>query len=160
MFSSSLFWVMLFVLISLIAVFTVPKPRIVITLPFALLSGFVLSFGMMYLYVNVFHWWKFNYTGTFSVAGVPLLSSLSWTPAVIIYTHFLSRLKKKWQFYGYILGASVATAFSVQILVIMNYVEFIKWNIFYTFVMALVLFSGLNYYLSHITLLKREEGVF
>ncbi len=159
MFAGSLFWLFLFVMLSLIMVLTVPESRIWKILPFGLVSGFVLSFGLMYLYVNVFHWWRFNYPGVFSLAGVPLLASLSWTPAVIIYTHFLSWLKKKWLFYGYVAGAALLTALFVQWLVAVNYLEFIRWNFFYTVIMALILLSALNYYLAQTTLLKGEEAV-
>ncbi len=159
MLGGSLFWIILFILLSLVTIIAVPRSKILKILPFSLVSGFILSFVLMYLYVNIFRWWEFNYPGVISLAGVPLFASLSWTPAVIIYSHFLSWPKGKWLFYGYIAGAALATALFVQWLVLVNYVEFIRWNFFYTIVMALVLFSVLNYYLAKVNLLKGEEVV-
>jgi len=152
----SLFWILGFVVLSLAVFILVPVNRVMKLIPFALVTGFMLSLILMYFFVNVFHLWRFNYTAVFSFAGIPIFASLSWTPAVILYAHYLGRMETRTAYYGYTAAVAVIIAVVVQGLVLAGYLVFIRWNFFYTFVMGFVIFLGVSFYLSRQALAKRR----
>ncbi len=154
----SLFWIEIFLFFSVMMLIFVPRPRIVRLLPFGLVGGFIISLILIYFLGPVFGFWRFNYPSIISVSGIPLFASLSWLPVEIIYAHWLYRSGNRLTYYAFWAGMSLFSAVFTQGLVYINYLNYFRWNFYYTLIVDLVLHGVLTYYLTRVQILKGETG--
>ncbi len=154
----SLFWIEIFLFLSIMMVIFVPRPRIIRLLPYGLVAGFGLSLTLVYLLGPVAGLWRFNYPGPLSIAGIPVFASLAWTPVEIVFAHWLYRSKYQWKYYAFWAGISLFSASFTQGLVYLNYLVFSGWNFYYTLLVDLILHVAITYYLARVQLLDGETG--
>jgi hypothetical protein len=152
------FWPgLLFVLTFLMLIF-VPRERITRLLPLGLIAGFGGGIALLSLLVRFLGYWGFNYPGVFSVSGFSLWAALAWTPVVIIFVHFLYHPDTRQGLYGYVFAFALTTAFFVQWLGSIGHLTFRGWNIWMTFLAALILY-GLTAYAAFRTGMVRDRSL-
>lgn len=142
-----LLWVDIFFGFMFAMVITVPRKAIRQYITVAFFSGFGQGIIVTALLSSILDFWKFNYTDTFSLDGVPIFIVLAWVPVVIIYSYYFYRFKKPSEIFAYIMAFSLATSLFVHWLVRAGFLIFLKWNSLYTVILAFLLFSPLTYML-------------
>ncbi len=137
----------LFILTGLtISMFVIIPPKLLLELSYiGFLFGFVQALTLIGLGQVYFRF--FLLVGDPTVFGVPLISSLSWIPAVIIYAYYFKTadtLIKKIALLALTGAGAVAAQY---ILTIAGMWESLNWNLFYTFLLAIFAHTLISTYL-------------
>ncbi|MBM7557906.1 CBO0543 family protein [Halanaerobacter jeridensis] len=144
--SISLIWIYLFAGLTILLFLIVPRKQVMKLLPFGFIAGFGLAFILQYFAVNIFRWWKFNYA-LVDVLNAPVGVSLSWVPAVMIFAYFWQEADSKLKQLIYIIIFSLGTTIVEYSFVILDYRQYINWNVYLTFILAFIIHSILAAYL-------------
>ena len=154
--SESLIWVGLVAMLTLAMFLTVPLPNINRLLLFGLVGGFGLGIVVMTIMDPVLHLSGYKFASLPGWLGIPVLAAMAWFPAEIIFANYLAKMDNKTSVYLFV----VATAFGATLL---DYLclrigirEFIKWNLFNSFLLSLAIHTALAYYL-RVTGYAREK---
>ncbi|GAB6098805.1 hypothetical protein JCM16358_06840 [Halanaerocella petrolearia] len=142
-----LIWFYLSVILTIGMFFLVPTERVIELLPFGLVGGFGVAVIVQYLAVDLFNLWQFK-AELLSIKGIPVGILLSWIPPVIIFGHFWRELGSNLERGAYILGFAVATTIMEYVFVVTGYRKYLYWNVYLTFLLAVVIHIGLGYYLA------------
>ncbi|WP_459836433.1 hypothetical protein [Halanaerobaculum tunisiense] len=127
--------------------FLVPLEKIKELLPFGLVGGFVLAVIIQYLAVDLLKLWRFN-VAFLSFKGIPIAVLLAWIPPVIVFRYFWFRIGSALGKMLYILFFALSTTAFEYASVLFNYRDYLNWNVFLTFALALVVHLGLGYYIT------------
>ncbi|AGB40722.1 hypothetical protein Halha_0749 [Halobacteroides halobius DSM 5150] len=143
----SLVWIYLFLILAVGMILVVPTEKIRDLLPFGLVGGFLVAIIIQYLAVNIFRLWEFNYA-LVPLAGFPLGVGLAWVPPEIVFGYFWPSLETKLTRVMYILFFAIVSTLLEYLFLLMGYRKYLNWNIYSTFLLAVVIHSALAYYLT------------
>jgi hypothetical protein len=141
----SLVWFYFFLVLFLGMVFIVPKVKIKELLPFGIVGGFILAFIIQYLAVNVFDFWEFT-SGAVVWNNIPMGVLISWVPPTILFGYLYYQMKFK---LGLIVGFALGTTLVEYGFIVAGYREYLNWNPYLTFLLALGTHLGLAAYLKY-----------
>lgn len=122
---------------------------------FGMIWGSIFEATIIFL-ANIFNLLKYQHAYPFTVLGLPLFFSLGWTPAVMLFLHFLPSKKTGYAYYIYIIGFALINAANDEVFHQIGLLDYIHWNPFVRFIISLPYFYWLAI---HYTNLK-SKGVF
>lgn len=114
----------------------------------ALWGGIILTIFVQILGVHIFNWWEFRYD-YFTIIGIPFSLVAAWTAEVILFANYMPE-RPSWQAL-YILSFAFATTMTNVYFVINGLQILTRWNLFYTFLLALVIHSFIAYVIMPLT---------
>lgn len=117
-----------------LVIFIVPYKYIKKLLPYAFLGGFIYTWIVQYIAVDILQYWAFP-TDIFMVFGIPFFFVFSWFAVTILYGYILYQYPKD-QLWIIIFFVSWATA-NNYISVYLNQIYFLSWTIAQTFMFAI-----------------------
>ncbi len=141
----SLVYPVFFMMLTIIMLVMVPRRRIVDLLPFGLIGGLGIALLVQSAAILYLGLWQWKYTEPFGWRGLPLFISAAWIPVEIIFAHYIHETPKEMTL-PYVLGfAGAATAVDWWF-VRGGYQVPIRWSVFSTFVLGLVIHALLALY--------------
>lgn len=120
------------------------------------LSRFGFWFGLVQAFVVMGvgqYYGLFRAVGDPNLLGIPLLTSISWIPPVIVFARFFQLADNIWKVAGYVLVFASGTAMVQYFQKLLGMWESVNWNPFYTFLLAMATHSLMAGYL----MLRREK---
>lgn len=111
-----------------------------------LVGGLGISFVLTYLMHNVFGFWNFV-GGDIIIYGIPLCLAAVWMPLVMIYSYWVSKSSNLYQIAGVIAGFALLATAAHWYYVTQGMLIFVRWSVFYTFILAVAIHIALLYYL-------------
>jgi hypothetical protein len=123
---------------------------------FGLIWGSGFTTLIIFLVDNVLNLVKYQHAYPFTIAKLPLFFDLAWTPAVIIYLHFLPRKKLGYAYHSYIITFCLFNAANDEVFHQIGLLKYVHWNPFYRFLISLPYFYWLA---THYRKLE-SQGVF
>lgn len=123
---------------------------------FGLIWGSVLTTVIILILGNVFHLVEYQHVYPFAILKLPLLFDLAWTPAVMMFVHFLPNPKTGYAYYIYIVVFALITAANDEVFHQIGLLTYIHWSPFVRFLISLPYFYWVAI---HFTDLK-SKGVF
>lgn len=120
----------------------------------ALWGGIILTIFVQILGVHFLNWWEFRYD-YFTVIGIPFSLVAAWTAEVILFANYMPE-RPSWQAL-YILSFAFATMLTNVYFVIAGLQILTRWNLFYTFLLALAIHSFIAYVIMPLTGRMRRE---
>ena len=110
---------------------------------FGLIWGSVLSTIIIFIVADVFNLVKYQHVYPFTILNLPLLFDLAWTPAVVVFLHFLPKKKLGYPYYAYILFFCLLNAANDEVFHQIGLLKYIHWSPFYRFLISLPYFYWL-----------------
>jgi hypothetical protein len=123
---------------------------------FGLVWGSGFTTLIIFLIDNVFKLAKYQHTYPFTIARLPLFFNLAWTPAIIMYLHFLPKKKIGYAYYSYIIIFCLLNAANDEVFHQIGLFKYIHWHPLYRFLLSLPYFYGLAVYYGNL----EARGVF
>ncbi|MFW5976337.1 MAG: hypothetical protein ACOCQS_00170 [Bacillota bacterium] len=151
--SVSYIWLYLTAVISILTLFLVPFDKIKELFGFSLIGGFLLAVVVQLAGISL-GWWSFN-SGFLIFYNFPLGVAFMWLPAVITFAYFFNKTGTLTGKIMIIFIWSFITSLITYASVEFGYRNYIDWNIYYDFILAIFLHSVLGYYL----FIKRKREV-
>ena len=138
-------WMFLFVGLSILLFLIVPIYYIKKSLLFGLIGGFFLAVFEQILGVSL-KWWSYN-VSLVNVFNFPLGVALMWVPAVILFGYIFHKYQNIFtRIIIIFIFAAITTVFTYGS-VLLNFREYLNWNLYYDFGLALVTHLVLGIYL-------------
>jgi hypothetical protein len=110
---------------------------------FGLIWGTGLTTAIIFLIDDVFKLVSYQHIYPFSIAKLPLLFDLAWTPAIIMFLHFLPKKKTGYAYYFYIIIFCLINAANDEVFHQIGLLRYIHWNPFYRFLISVPYFYWL-----------------
>lgn len=154
--SGSLIWVGLVALFTLAMFLLVPVHNINRLLLFGLIGGLGVALVVMSLMDPILHLTRYNFASIPGFLGIPVLAAVAWIPVEIIFANYLPKMRTKTNVYLYVAGFAVGATVLDYASLLLGIREFIRWNLVYTFILAIVIHAVLAYYL-RVTGYAREK---
>lgn len=116
-----------FILLILLVVF-LNRKEIKSLFWFGIIWGSVATTIIAFILKNVLKVMKYQHADPFTVFGLPLLFDLAWTPAVMIFIHFLPDKKPKYAHYTFIIVFALITAANDEVFHQIGLLKYIHWS--------------------------------
>jgi hypothetical protein len=110
---------------------------------FGLIWGSVFTTVIIFLVDDVFNLVEYQHAYPFTIFKLPLLFDLAWTPAIIMYLHFLPKPKLGYAYYSYIITFCLLNAANDEVFHQIGLLKYIHWNAFYRFLLSVPYFYWL-----------------
>jgi len=123
---------------------------------FGMIWGSLLTTLLIFIFDDVLNLVKYQHAGPFTIFGLPLLFDLAWTPAIIMFVHFLPDKEMKYAFYTYIVLFCLLNASNDEIFHQVGLLKYIHWSPIIRFLISLPYF----YWVAIHYLNLRSKGVF
>lgn len=124
---------------------------------FAIIWGSVLTTLIIFIADNLFKLVKYEHVYPFSILKLPLLFDLAWTPAILIFLHFLPGVQApKYAYHTYIIVFALINAANDEVFHKIGLLTYVHWSPFIRLLISLPYFYWLAI---HYTDLK-AKGVF
>lgn len=150
----SLNWIIFVVTIWVITFGLVKGNRIKELASVAIWGGVALTIFVQIMGIHIFNLWKFRYD-YFTVLGIPLSLVVAWAAEVILFANFFPS-RPIWQGIYIFTFAFVSMILNVYFKIIGLQI-LIRWNIFYTFLLAIVIHGFIAYVIIPLTGRVRKE---
>ena len=141
----ALYWVLFALAWFALMFFVVPPKQVQKLLPFGFWMGLIQASIVLFLGQVLFKFWRI--VGDPTLLGIPVLTAVSWVPPAIIFARFFSWPKTGIQKYAYVLLFAFGTAFTQYLQSLVGMWVNLRWNPFFTFLLALVTHSIMTGYL-------------
>lgn len=128
-----LYWLLQAVAYCSMVVFLVPNIYLKKFLLFAFLGGFLYTWIVQYIAVNILGFWQFT-QDVFIIFGIPFFFVISWFAVTLLYGYILYQYPKNqlWIVTFFVLWASLNNYVSIA----NNQITFSMWSIAHTFMFA------------------------
>lgn len=123
---------------------------------FGLIWGSLLTTLLLFIFDDVFNLVKYQHARPFTIFGLPLLFDLAWTPAIIMFVHFLPDRKIRYAFYTYILLFCILNASNDEVFHQIGLLKYVHWSPIVRFLISLPYF----YWVAIHYLNLKAKGVF
>lgn len=123
---------------------------------FGLIWGSVLTTIIIFIIADIFNLVKYQHVKPFTILGLPLLFDLAWTPAVLLFLHFLPKKKPRYAYYSYIIVFCLINAANDEVFHQIGLLEYIHWSPLYRFLISLPYF----YWLAIHYINLKSKGIF
>ena len=114
------------------------------------------SFVFVVIFSNIFTLFKYKHIEPFTFFGLPVLLGLAWTPAILLFLHFLPNRKTGYPYYAYITAFSLLSAVNDELFYKLGLLEYIHWHAFFRFIISLPYFYWMAIHYEYL----KEKGVF
>jgi hypothetical protein len=148
--TQTLYWVLFAIGWFILMFLLVPPKQIPELARFGFWFGFIQAIVVMGIGQ---HYNFFRAVGDPNLLGVPLITSVSWIPPVIIFARFFPLADKSWKIVGYVLLFAFGTSLVQYFQKLIGMWESTNWIPVYTFFLAIATHSLMTGYL----LLRREK---
>ena len=122
---------------------------------FGIIWGTGLTTIIIFILADILNLVKYQHVYPFTIFNLPLFFDLAWTPAALIFLHFLPK-KPRYAYYAYIIFFALLNAANDEVFHQIGLLEYIHWSPFFRFLISLPYFYWLAI---HYTNLK-SQGVF
>lgn len=123
---------------------------------FGLIWGSGFTTIIIFIIADVFNLLKYRHVYPFTVFNLPLLFDLAWTPAILLFLHFLPKKRLGYAYHSYIIVFCLLNAINDEVFHQIELLEYIHWNPIYRFLISIPYFYWLAI---HYTDLK-SKGAF
>lgn len=120
----------------------VPKEQVRKLFWLSLLWGYLGSKAFAFLVGDIFHLFAWKHAMPFKFLGAPHWLVMGWIFAIMLYLYFMPKTKEWYAFPAYLFAFSLASAALDQIYHNLGLLEYIHWNPFWRFLVALGWFYG------------------
>lgn len=120
----------------------VPKNKFKSLFWLSLIWGFLFSIFFVFVFGGLLNLLQWRHAEPFSFYGAPVWLNVAWLLAIMIYLYFLPTQKEWYYFASYLLGFAFASAILDKIFNQIGLLDYIHWNPFYRFLVALFWFYG------------------
>lgn len=145
--SGNMAGILVLLLTSIIMVLIVSSERIKELWKFGVAGGLVVALILVYLMQNVLGFWAFINVDIINVAGIPILLSTAWIPAVITFGYLITKYHEITLMSVIIFIFPLSAVVVHYIFINFGLLQYSHWNLFYTFLTSLVIHLGLTAYL-------------
>ncbi len=120
----------------------IPKTEIRRLFWISFLWGYLGSKIFVIIFSNFFNLFRWNHSIPFEFLGAPHWLVLGWTFALMLYFYFLPKTKERYAFPTYLFAFALSSAALDRIFNHAGLLEYLHWNPFYRFIIALVWLYG------------------
>lgn len=120
----------------------IPKEQIKRLFWLSFLWGYLGSKAFVFLISEVFRLYAWKRAMPFKFLGAPHWLVLGWAFALMLYFYFMPETKERYAFPAYLFAFSLASAALDQIFHQIGLLEYIHWNPFYRFILAMAWLYG------------------
>jgi hypothetical protein len=96
---------------------------------------------------NTFGFWNFHQVDLVYIFKLPFFLSAAWIPVVIIFSHFLTQSKSKLSAAITVLSFPAGSVLFLYFLMTNQMLTFHNWNLFFSFLVSLIIHLGIASYL-------------
>jgi hypothetical protein len=112
-----------------------------------MIGGLLVALILVYLMQNTFGFWIFHQVDLVYIFRLPFFLSAAWIPVVILFSHFLIQSKSKLSAAITVLAFPTGSILFLYLLMINQMLTFHNWNLFFTFLVSLLIHLGIVSYL-------------
>jgi hypothetical protein len=123
---------------------------------FGIIWGSALTTFIIFILDNILGLVKYQHIYPFSVSGLPLLLDLAWTPAIMMFIHFLPDKRTGYAYYAYLLIFALMNAANDEVFHQIGLLEYIHWSPISRFLISLPYFYWLAIHYDNL----KSKGVF
>jgi hypothetical protein len=123
---------------------------------FGLIWGSGLTTILLFIFDNLLNLVKYQHAYPFTFFNSPMLFNFGWTPAIMMFIHFLPNKKIGYAFYVYTLTFCLINAVNDEVFHQIGLLEYIHWSAFTRFIISLPYF----YFMAVHYLNLKTKGVF
>ena len=123
---------------------------------FGLIWGSVLTTVIIFVCDDIFNLVKYQHAYPFTIFRLPLLFDLAWTPAIVMFLHFLPKNGPKYARHAYIIVFSLINAANDEVFHQIGLLKYIHWTPFARFLISLPYFYWLAVHYANL----KSKGVF
>lgn len=123
---------------------------------FGLIWGTGLTTIIVFIIEDLLNLIKYQHGYLFIILSLPLFFDLAWTPAIMMFLHFLPNPKIKYAYYTYIILFALLNAVNDEFFHQIGLLEYNHWSPFFRFLISLPYF----YWLAVHYINLRSKGVF
>lgn len=127
--NNSLIWLVLFLLVTVIAVLLIPRRQLIQLLPFGITAGFLLTLALLLLTVPILNLWVFDTLPASSMLGVPLSLPLASVPVAMLFAYYVPEMRETGRLIIWITGFSVASTFVQGLSESAGIIRFLNWDL-------------------------------
>lgn len=138
-------WFFLFIIFTTGMFILLPEKNIKKLLLFGIIAGGVVSTIVQYTAISL-DLWNFN-VGLIIIKKIPLFINLMWIPPVIVFAYLINNSEHTYQYLYIIFLFASLTTITTYGSVLLNLRDYLNWNIYYDFLLALTLHSFYTIYL-------------
>lgn len=124
----------------------IPKHKFKALFWISFIWGFLFSIFFVFIFSGMLNLLKWQHTMPFAFYGSPVWLNVAWLLSIMLYLYFLPAQKEWYFFTSYLLGFAFASAVLDTIFNQIGLLEYIHWNPFYRFIVALFWFYGAAYH--------------
>lgn len=118
---------------------------------FGLIWGSGLTTIIIFIADNLLNFVKYRHADPFTFFHLPVFFNFGWTPAVMLFLHFLPDKKTGYGYYAYIVMFSIISAINDDLFHQVGLLEYIHWNAFIRFLISLPYFYFLAVHFLHLS---------
>lgn len=118
----------------------IPKEEVRRLFWISFLWGYLESKLSVFIFSKIFKCYQYRYAMPFEFLGAPHWLVLGWTFTLMIYFYFLPKTKEWYAFPIYLFAFTLTSTALDKIMNQIGLLEYINWNPFYRFIIALLLF--------------------
>ena len=107
---------------------------------FGLIWGSGLTTLIIFIADNLFNLVKYRHADPFTFFHLPVFFDFGWTPAIMMFLHFLPSKKTGYGFYVYIITFSIINSINDEIFHQVGILEYIHWTALVRFLISLPYF--------------------
>lgn len=139
--NNSLIWLVLFLLVSVIAVLLIPRKQLIQLLPFGITAGFLLTLALLLLAVPLLGIWVFDNLPANSMLGVPLSLPLASVPVAMLFAYYVPEMRKTGRLIIWITGFSVVSTIVQGLSESAGIIRFLNWDLLASLLLTLSKFA-------------------
>jgi hypothetical protein len=123
---------------------------------FGLIWGSVLTTVIIFILDDLCNLLKYQHVYPFTILGLPLLFDLAWTPAVMMFVHFLPDRKTGYPYYAYLVVFALINAANDEVFHQIGLLKYVHWSPFFRFLISLPYFYWLAIHYNNL----KSKGIF
>ncbi|HEX3047999.1 MAG TPA: hypothetical protein VHY08_24820 [Bacillota bacterium] len=123
---------------------------------FGLIWGTVLTTIIIFILDNILNLVKYQHVYPFTIMNLPLFFDLAWTPAIMMFVHFMPDKKTGYPYYAYMIFFCLINAANDEVFHQIGLLKYIHWNPFFRFLISLPYFYWIAIHFQSL----KAKGVF
>jgi hypothetical protein len=133
----------------LLTIIFVPKDKFKSLFWLSFLWGFLVSIAFVLITSGLLNLLQWRHTMPFSFYGTPVWLNVAWLLSIMLYLYFLPTQKEWYYFAVYLFGFAFASAILDKVFHQIGLLQYIHWNPFFRFLVALGWFYGTAYHFNY-----------
>lgn len=117
---------------------------------FGLIWGTVVTTLIIFMVDHVLNLVKYRHVYPFTILNLPFLFDLAWTPAILLFLHFLPRKEVRYAYHAYLITFCLINAANDEIFHQIGLLDYIHWNPFCRFLISVPYFYWLAIHYSRL----------